>query len=371
MKWSWKIGQFLGIGVYIHATFPLLLLFVAIPTLMEGGDWTDVAMSIGFILLLFLCVVLHEYGHALTARRYGIRTQDITLLPIGGVARLERIPEKPTQELVVAIAGPMVNVAIAAALAVVISIAGFALPTLGMGWGQESFLEQLLTVNLVLVLFNLIPAFPMDGGRILRALMAMRLDHARATRYAAYLGQGIAVLFVIAGFFYNPILILTAVFIFMGAQAESQMAQARGGMQGFTAGQAMRTNVRWFTPWDTLGSAMEALLNDAQPDFPVIGNGQVLGMVPREELIRCLYQVGAHAPVRTLMQPAGAVEADQPLTTAMDALQSQGARALAVTRQGGLVGMLTLDSIAEFLRLQQALRRAGGQPVGGQSLQRM
>jgi Zn-dependent protease/predicted transcriptional regulator len=368
MKWSWKIGEFAGIGLFIHATFPLLLVFAALPALMYGGDITEAAASVAFILVLFVCVVLHEYGHALAARRYGIKTQDITLLPIGGVARLERMPDKPSQELVVAAAGPAVNVAIAAILFLVMLVAGATLPALGLGWGNESFLEQLLTVNIVLVLFNLIPAFPMDGGRILRALMATRMEHAKATKYAAFLGQGIAVLFAIAGVFWNPLLVLTALFIFMGAQAESRMAQQRGKMNGMTAGQAMRTNIRALAPHEWLSSAVDSMMSTAQQDFPIVENGRVVGVLTREMVIKGLQQFGAYVPIAQVMQRnVTPIEADQPLTSASDAMQSNELVAMPVTHKGTLVGMLTLDGIREFLTLQKALngkaRPAGEIPI--------
>lgn len=357
MKWSWKLGEFAGIGLYVHATFPLLLLFVALPVLMYGGDLTEALSSIGFILVLFVCVVLHEYGHALAARRYGIKTQDITLLPIGGVARLERMPEKPSQELVVAAAGPAVNVAIAGVLVVLMLVAGATVPALGLGWGNESFVEQLLTVNIVLVLFNLIPAFPMDGGRILRALLATRIEHVRATRYAALLGQGIAVLFAIAGFFWNPLLVVTAMFIFVGAQAEARMAQHRGRMNGMTAGQAMRTNIRALAPYERLSSAVDSMMSTAQQDFAIVENGRVVGVLTREMVIKGLKQFGAYAPIAQVMQRnVMPIEADQTLASAADAMQTGELAAVPVTSNGTLVGMLTLDGIREFLTLQKALK---------------
>lgn len=364
MKWSWKIGEFAGIGLFIHATFPLLLAFAALPALLYDGDVGQAVASIAFILVLFVCVVLHEYGHALAARRYGIKTQDITLLPIGGVARLERMPDKPWQEFVVAAAGPMVNVVIAAVLFVVILIANAAVPSLGFGWGNESFPEQLLTINIVLVLFNLIPAFPMDGGRILRAILAMRMDYARATRYAALLGQGIAVLFAIGGFFVNPLLVVTAIFIFMGAQGETQVAQQRSKMTGLTAGQAMRTNIRALGPYEGLSSAVDSMMSTAQQDFPIVEQGRVVGILTRDLLLKGLHQFGAYVPIAQVMRrDVKTVETTESLAGASEAIQANEFVAMPVTHNGALVGMLTLDSIREFLLLQKALN-ARSRPAG-------
>jgi len=360
MKWSWKIGEFLGIGLYMHATFPLLLAFVAFPALFYDGDIVGAAESIGFILVLFVCVVLHEYGHALAARRYGIQTQDITLLPIGGVARLERMPEKPSQELVVAAAGPMVNLAIAVVLGVVMLLAGTTMPWTGLGWGNESFIEQLFTVNVVLILFNLIPAFPMDGGRILRALLATKLDYARATQYAARLGQGIAIVFGIAGFFINPVLVLTAIFIFVGAQGETQMARVRSKLAGMTAGQAMRTNIRAVAPTERVSQAVNVVLATGQQDLPVVENGRVVGMLTREALVKALTQLGSYVPVSAAMESdVTTVEADQGLATASETMQAHGLASLPVTQNGMLVGLLTFDGIREFVRLRTAMNPRG------------
>jgi Zn-dependent protease len=295
-----------------------------------------------FVLVLFVCVVLHEYGHALAARRYGIKTKDITLLPIGGVARLERMPSKPSQELVVAAAGPAVNIVIATGLFVVMTLAGAAVPSLGWGWGNDSFLEQLLTVNIVLVLFNLIPAFPMDGGRILRALLATRMDYTRATTTAARLGQALAVVFGIAGFFVNPLLTVTAIFIFMGAQAESQMVQQRSQFENYTVGQAMRTNLRAFAPYEWLGTAVDSMMATGQQDFPVVQNGRVVGLLTRDALMHGLRAFGAYTPIHQVMLPnVPTVDANASLVDAAETMQER---------------LLTVASISEFLRVQAVLK---------------
>jgi Zn-dependent protease/predicted transcriptional regulator len=358
MIWSWKIGEFLGIGVYMHATFPLLLAFIALPALL-GGDVLSALSNVFFVLVLFVCVVLHEYGHALAARRYGIKTQDITLLPIGGVARLERMPQKPSQELVVAAAGPMVNVLIAGTLFSAMTLAGATIPAPGFNLGSDSFLAQLLTVNIVLIVFNLIPAFPMDGGRILRALLAMRLDYAQATRYAALIGQGIAVLFGIVGFFVNPLLVVTAFFIFFAAGAESEMAQERATMANLTVGQAMRTNIRALAPYEWLSHAVDHIMATGQQDFPIVENGRVVGMLTRSALMRGLQQYGPYAPISAVMQAnVPTVEADEPLADASEAMQEHQLNALPVTHHGVLVGLLTFEGIRELLRLQAVLKSA-------------
>ncbi|HSK87938.1 MAG TPA: site-2 protease family protein, partial [Anaerolineales bacterium] len=207
MKWQWKIGTFAGIDVFVHATFLLLIGWIGYSHWLQFGTIAKVVEGILFILALFLSVVLHEYGHALTARRYGIKTRDITLYPIGGVARLERMPDKPIEELWVALMGPAVNVVIAAILFVYLYVTGGLAQITDLTVASGSFLTRLMVVNITLVIFNLLPAFPMDGGRVLRALLAMRMEYVRATQVAASIGQGLAFLLGLFGLFNNPFLL--------------------------------------------------------------------------------------------------------------------------------------------------------------------
>ena len=211
----------------IHLTFLLFLVWIWFSYYQIAG-FAGAVQGVLFILALFACVLLHEFGHAFAARGFGIETPDITLLPIGGVARLSRIPEKPWQELVVAIAGPLVNVVIAAALISVIHGSAALEQLEYLESPRIELLAKLASVNVMLVLFNLIPAFPMDGGRVLRALLAMAMPYAQATQIAAWIGQGLAVVFGIFGLFGNPWLIFIAFFIFAGAQQEAAMARSKG-----------------------------------------------------------------------------------------------------------------------------------------------
>jgi Zn-dependent protease len=236
MNRSLKLGRIAGIYLFVHWTFLLLLACVFLDEYRASNANLFAAVeAVGFILSVFVCVTLHELGHALAARQFGIRTRDITLLPIGGVARLERMPEKPGQELIIAVAGPMVNVIIAALLLpVVIGLFGRAsLSTSRVLSGN--FLFNLLITNVLLVVFNLIPAFPMDGGRVLRALLAFRLNYVTATRIAARIGQLVAVCFAAFGIWNTQfLLVLVAAFVFMAAQGELQAVRARFAVRGLT-----------------------------------------------------------------------------------------------------------------------------------------
>src|SRR5437762_4510151 len=250
MKASWKSGRVAGIDVYVHATFLILLGWVGLSHYLQRQRWEDAVGGLGFILALFAIVVLHELGHALTARRFGIRTRDITLLPIGGVARLERIPDDPRQEVWVSLAGPAVNVVIAAALYVWLLLSQTLRPfsTLTMAGGP--FLERLLLVNVSLAVFNLLPAFPMDGGRVLRALLAMRMDYVRATQVSAHVGQAMALVFGLLGLFTNPFLVFIALFVWIGAAQEASMVQMRTALIGIPVSRAMLTDFHTVAPDD-------------------------------------------------------------------------------------------------------------------------
>jgi Zn-dependent protease len=244
VKWSTRLGTFAGIDVYVHTTFFILIAWIALAHWQAEQSIRAAVEGVAFILALFGCVVLHEFGHALTAKRYGIKTRDITLLPIGGLARLERMPDDPRQELWVALAGPAVNVAIAAILFAVLQATGALAPldTLTMTGG--SFLERLMVVNLFLVAFNMLPAFPMDGGRVLRAVLAIRMDYTRATQIAANIGQGMAFLFGLVGLFSNPFLIFIALFVWIGAGQEAAMTQMKSALGGIPLERAMITDFR-------------------------------------------------------------------------------------------------------------------------------
>ena len=269
MKWSLKLGRFAGIDVFVHWTFAILLVWIFAGHLSAGHDVIAALKGIGFVVALFACVVLHEFGHALTARHYGIQTRDITLLPIGGIARLERMPEDPVQELWVALAGPAVNVIIAAMLLGIMA----AIHGLQSGFKVElmrgDFVARLMWVNVTLVAFNVLPAFPMDGGRVLRALLARRIGRRRATHIAATVGQGMAILFGIVGMLYNPLLLFIALFVFLGAQGEAQLVELSSVIRGLRVRDAMQTRFRTLSADDPLHVAVEKLLAGAQQDFPI------------------------------------------------------------------------------------------------------
>jgi Zn-dependent protease/CBS domain-containing protein len=356
MKWSWKIGEFAGIGVYMHATFLLLLGWVAFVHWQDAQSLGAVVSGLTFVLALFVCVVAHEYGHALTARRYGIRTREITLLPIGGVARLERMPDDPRQELWVALAGPAVNVVIAGALLAWLLAAGGLVPLDQVGVERGSFLERLMIVNLFLAGFNMLPAFPMDGGRVLRAILARRMEYARATHVAANVGQGMAFLFGFMGLFGNPMLLFIALFVWIGAAQEATTVQMKSALGGIPVARAMLTDFRTLQPGDTLARAAELILAGSQHDFPVVDGGRVIGVLTRADLIGALSAQNTRKPVADVMQREFLVaDSNEMLEGALERLQACACHTLPVMRDGQLVGLVTMDNIGEFVLIHAAL----------------
>lgn len=373
MKWSIRIATVAGIGIYVHATFVFILIWVGMGSLSRGGDSTDALRDIIFVLALFGCVVLHELGHALSAKRYGIKTLDITLLPIGGLARLEKMPDKPMQELIVALAGPAVNVVIAAVIFVGLHSVGMWEPFTPETMIEGGFLQRLYVVNIFLVLFNLLPAFPMDGGRALRAILAARMGRLRATRIAASVGQGMALLFGFVGLFANPFLIFIALFVWMGATAEYGLAQTQELLADVTVRRAMVTEFHALDPKQSLAEAVAVTLAGPQADFPVVEGGDVVGILTQGELLKGLAGEGRDSLVSHAMHSEfETASPDEDLEGAFKRLQLCQCRTLPVLERGQLVGLLTRDNLTAFLSIQSVLaehhQRPGHGPEHGPEL---
>jgi len=362
MKWAWHLGRPFGIDVYIHATFTLLLLWVGVSAYAATGTLAGAAGGIVFFILVFATVVLHEFGHALTARRFGIATRDITLLPIGGVARLERMPEKPAQEMLVALAGPAVNAVIAAVLYLWLVATGRPLVVDEAQWFDAATLPtRLLWVNVMLAGFNLVPAFPMDGGRVLRAALALRGDYLWATQTAARLGQAIALLLGVFGLFFNPLLTFVALFVWIGAAAEASAVQARSALEGVPVEAAMVTRFEALRADDPLAAAAAQLLAGSQVDFPVLEDGVLVGILTRAALIDGLTHRGPQARVSEAMVRKFETAHPRELLAGVFArLQQCDCHSAPVVADGRVVGVVTMENVGELMLIKDALRTKPG-----------
>jgi Zn-dependent protease len=359
MRWAYRIGRVAGTDIKVHITFVLLLGWLAFEAYSTSGQAAAIDETL-FILALFACVTLHEFGHILMARRFGVRTPDVILLPIGGVARLERIPEEPSQELLIAIAGPVVTLAIALVLYLGLRLAGSPEPLLPPNVNTGPFAGRIMAVNILLLGFNLIPAFPMDGGRVLRALLATRIGLVRATRAAATVGQVLAVGMGLYGLSGSPVLVLIAFFVFVGATTEASAVETRAAARGIQVAQMMVTQFRTVPVHASLAQAVDLLLSGEQREFPVVDNlGRTEGLLTRENLIRGLRERGPESTVAEAMTaPAPTVSPSAPFQEGLERLRASGLPALPVVdAAGALVGLLTMENISELLLVRRAVAR--------------
>ena len=362
MGGSFKIGRAFGIDVKVHWSFFLLLLFFGYLAFRDSGSLTSALVTVGIVVALFFCVLLHEFGHSLVAIRLGSEVQDITLLPIGGLARLKSLPERPIDEVKVAVAGPLVNVVLAPIFFGLAVLFGgkLSVPT-DIISGVDSLGQifvALGTINVALVIFNMIPAFPMDGGRVLRGLLATRLGPVRATDISSTVGQGFAILFILVGFLgQNFLLAIVGFFVFLGASGEAQLVRQREQMRGLTVSDVMGTKGRTetVTPYHNFGQVLDSVIHGYQEDFPVVDeDGNLVGIITRNEIMAAAHSPNRYATVRDLMRtefPTISPDADL-FQDGNRILQESGLRALPVVKNGNLVGMLTVDDVGQAALLR-------------------
>lgn len=356
---AWHIGTFAKIPVKIHWTFLLILIYVAFSGLSQGGTLASITMELIFVLCMFLCVVLHEFGHALTAKRYGITTEDIILLPIGGVARLRNMPEKPKQELIIAIMGPMVNVIIAILLfSFLFTRFGaeyFSLEQIGQlnfsNW--TGFLPLLMISNIMLVVFNMIPAFPMDGGRVLRALLSMGFGRLKATRIASIIGQVICVILILIGLYYEAYtLALIGVFIFFSATQEYRSVALDAVIKNKTLNDCYRKEFHSFTEYTTVEEAFQYLMHSRDRQFIVINLlGQYSGTISAKQIIEARKKDPQLRLSEIYNRRILSLDADTEIMNAMYVLRSQ-AEIVMVMKEDELLGVADMEAIQHFMETQ-------------------
>ncbi|MBK7227156.1 MAG: site-2 protease family protein [Saprospiraceae bacterium] len=349
---AWHIGTFFKIPVKIHWTFLLIIAYVIGYGISEGATVMIIAVAITSVLSLFLCVLLHEFGHALTARRYNVETEDIILLPIGGVARLRNMPDKPIKELVIAIMGPMVNLVIAIILfAVLVLLHGveYFNTTNLTHIDESSFLSALpllLEANIALIIFNMIPSFPMDGGRVLRALLAMKFGKLKATKWASIIGQIICVGFIIYGFTSGQyLLIVIGFFIFASALSEYNAVKIDYKYKDKNVSDAVRNTYTPLIEYNTLEEAKLQIDTVTDNSFLVINlSGQQCGTITRSKIEKEKKQNAAQRISQVMNQNLQSISADSPLIHAYYLLM-QGIDLLLVIKGNEIIGIVDQESL--------------------------
>jgi Zn-dependent protease/predicted transcriptional regulator len=359
MKWSLQLGRYFGIPVSIHWTFIFILIYVAWMGFRSGLNNQEVIINLLLVLSVFLCVLLHEFGHALMAKRFGIKTHSIVLLPIGGIASLEKMPDEPKKELLVALAGPLVNFVIVLILYPFVDFAAFSNAEQAnyfFSGEVKAFLGALFMVNIILAVFNLLPAFPMDGGRVLRALLGFSMPAHRATLIAARVGQFMAILFVIIAIITsNYILILIGAFIFMGARAESEMKTNQFIMTGYKVRDIMLTEYITLDVKDTIGKAVDVLLKTQSSDFLIMDGEKFAGILSRNDLIKTLHEKGKDEPISSAVSESAILSPEDTVEKVYMLAHQTPVRMWPVMENGKLIGALDYENIMEFVMVRSAI----------------
>lgn len=360
MKWSLYLGKPAGIKVFVHWTFLLLVIWLSWMHLQQGHGLFEIVMGLVFLVALFTCVTLHEFGHALAARRFGVGTRDINLLPIGGVARLERMPEDPKEELIVAAAGPAVNVAIAAVLFILLLATGQSEINIGAHITGDNFWGDLLLVNVILVLFNLIPAFPMDGGRMLRATLAFKMKRSKATQIAASIGQMLAISFVFIGLFYNPFLVFIGIFIFLGAGAEARHVSMAESFKQLRVKDILKNNYPSVSLSASVGKAASVMIENPASDIVVTDGNRFEGLISNSSILQALKSDNTSLPVVDIIEEdITTLRSDIFLSDLVNKLNGGRQSIYPVVDNGKLLGVVTETDLNNILLNQQSLISTG------------
>jgi Zn-dependent protease/CBS domain-containing protein len=362
MRWSFQIGKLFGIPIRLHATFLLLLLFIGIVGSRHGGGSGAIFGMIS-IVFIFFCVVLHEIGHSLAAVHYGIDVKDIVLMPIGGVSRMEDIPEDPKKEIVISVVGPLVSFGLALVFLVIAQAAGQSVSIRQLSIYQANLVANLFWINLILGIFNLVPAFPMDGGRVLRGLLSTGMDSLRATKIAVSVGQVFAILLFFFGIFFNWWMALIAVFIYLGAEGEERMMALRTTLGKSPVRLAMITDVHTVSPDQTIGQVLESICHGFQQDFPVVQGGELVGLLTKEAVFEALHKHQKSALVRDTMEKDFTWTTEEAsLSDIFRKMVAEKLSVMPVMRGRELRGLINLEQIGKYhMVCQEADRTSSGQ----------
>jgi Zn-dependent protease/CBS domain-containing protein len=356
MKWSFKIGKLFGIPIRVHLTFLLLLLFIGIVGSRQGGS-EGAFLGMIVIIFIFICVILHEVGHSLVAIHYGIKVNDIILLPIGGVSRMEEIPEDPKQEITISVVGPLVSFGLAILFFLLATITHQSINFKQINLHSRNVVASLFWINLVLGGFNLIPAFPMDGGRVLRGILATRIESLKATKIAVGIGQGFAIILFFFGIFFNWWMALIAIFIYLGAEGEERMVAVKSSLGKSPVKLAMLTDVHTVSPQETVGQVLERICHSFQQDFPVEEGGEVVGILTRETIFSALHKHEKTTLVKDVMQKEFVYTTeDASLSEIYKTMTAHRLFVMPVMKDKKLRGMINLEQIGKYHMICQEER---------------
>jgi Zn-dependent protease/CBS domain-containing protein len=357
-RFSLSLGKPFGIQVSVHWTFSLLIAWIVFITMSQGLELMQILMHIFFVFTLFGCVLLHELGHSLAAIKLGGKVQSITLLPIGGMAHISEMPEKPREEFLISAAGPMVNIIIAGILWLYLAISPGNIADMEFEViTANNFIFMLLAANLFIVAFNLIPAFPMDGGRLFRSALSIKMDRLKATRIAKDIGQIFAIIFIFAGFFINPFLIIIGLFIFLGAKGEYEMMKYRDILINYTVRDIVRTDYEELDGEDSLGHAASKFAHRSDRGFVITSGGDYAGILTKSDLIKGLNSYGKEGRIKDVINEN--IEKMTPDLTLFDAfkkMQMNRYEVVPVSEDGKFKGLLDIEGINEFFMIQSAIR---------------
>ncbi len=363
LKYVLPLGSPFGIRVSVHWSFLLLVAWIVYVDIERGLGLVPILYSILFIITIFICVVIHELSHSLTARKYGISAKSITLLPIGGVADMEKMPEDPKEEFAVSITGPLSNLVIAFALWIILASTGnFDLQSYDYrAINKSNFLIVLTFANFMLAFFNLLPVFPMDGGRVLRAILSMQLPREKATYIAMNIGKFLAVGLALLGLYLNPFLIIIAIFVFIGAQREYEMIRYTSVLKGYKVKHNLIKEYTPLHPDDSIQKAVDILLSTPEERFVVAEDKQIRGVLTRNDIIEGLMKYDRDMEISLIMNKEVTVfSEDTPLQEAYEKMRNkQITMAPVVDRAGCLTGIIDMVNINEFLMVKGARKGAG------------
>ena len=366
MKANLNLGKYFGTEIQIHWTFFLLIVWIIFSEIINRGAFDyglldKILFNFELVIAIMICVFLHEMGHLLAAKKFGIKTERIVILPIGGISTQHKTSESPKEEFLITLAGPLVNIIIAIILYFAIPVREYVRFDFGQfltamnDFSLQTFLFYVFIANVVLVLFNLIPAFPLDGGRLLRAFLDVKLDRERATTIATTIGHIIAIALIVFGLSVSPILVLMGIFLFIGGYSENRSVHQLGILKGFKVRDAMLKNITTFHPDDTMEDIVKVIIAGSETNFIVEKDKTIVGLLYHNEIIQNSEK--RTLQVKDLMVTTfKSVKIDDKLSVAYALMQDESHPFFPVLEKGKLIGAIDFANLNEFMLMESRLK---------------